>query len=217
MKAADAIRRLVCPDDVSCMLCGTERGMGNGAGLCEKCKRELVCFDGERRLQKVPLYAAYVYQSAAATLIHGLKYENKRYMALPLVLGLARVYTEKGLRADGIVPVPLHKKRQRMRGFNQSEILSDGLCERIGTPLWSDVLSRTRDTAQQVGLEEGERLQNVQDAFACSIDLSGKRVVVVDDVCTTGATLLACLQALHAKGAEVTLLAAATVDAGVNL
>ena len=217
MKAVQAIRKLVCPDDVSCMLCAEERGMGSGTGLCEACRKELVRFDGERSLQKAPLYAAYTYQGAAAKLIHGLKYENKRYMALPLTLGLASVYMEKGLRADGIIPVPLHKKRQRMRGYNQSEILAAGLSERTGVPLWRDALVRVRDTKQQVGLNESERLQNVQGAFVCGVDLFGKRVVVVDDVCTTGATMLSCLKALHDKGAQAALLVAATVVAGIDL
>ncbi len=217
MNTMEAIRRMVCPDDVSCMLCGEERGMGGGTGLCDKCNRELVTFDGERSVQKAPLYAAYVYQSAAAKLIHGLKYENKRYMALPLILGLTRVYTEKGIAADGIIPVPLHKKRQRMRGYNQSEILAAGLCERVHAALWRNVLLRVRDTSQQVGLLEHERLQNVKDAFACSVDLHGKHVVLLDDVCTTGATLSACMLALEAQGAAVTLLAAATVDTDVVL
>lgn len=212
MMAAELVRKLLCPDDVSCMICGAEKGMGNGSGLCAQCVKELLPYGGGRSIQKTPLYAAFEYGGAAAKLIRGLKYENKRYMALPLGMGLARVFADEGLQADGIVAVPLHKKRLRHRGYNQSEILARQLSQRVGIPLWPDVLLRIRDTAQQVGLDEQERIKNVQGAFLCNPPLDGRRVLLIDDVCTTGATLLACMQALCEKGASVVLLTACEVS-----
>ncbi len=212
MNALKGLGQLVCPEDVSCMLCAAEKGMGNGTGLCDKCLRTLDKYDGERDIEGFTLYAAYVYSGAVATLIHGLKYENKRYMALPLIRGLVETYGVNGLASDAIVPVPLHKKRRKQRGFNQSVLLGQGLCEHTGIPLWCDVLTRIRDTGQQVGLSEEDRWQNVYDAFSCTINLEGKRVVLVDDVCTTGATMLACARTLAGLGARVTLLCAATVS-----
>lgn len=216
MRAGEALRKLVCPDDVSCMLCGAETGMGSGTGLCEKCRKGLIGFDGERIVRGTPLYAAYEYHGAAATLIHGLKYENKRYMALPLVRGLEAVFVQTGLEADGIMAVPLHKKRLKQRGFNQSELLAAGLSERLGVPLLRQAILRVRDTKQQVGLDEAERWQNVEGAFSCGENIAGRHVILLDDVCTTGATLLACAQALQQQGAVVTLMAAATVEIDEN-
>lgn len=212
MRAARALRTLLCPHDVSCMLCASEARMGAGTGLCAACGEKLVPFWGAHSFDGVPHYAAFQYGGAAAPLVHGLKYENKRYMAHPLILGLVRAFTENGLLADYIVPVPLHKNRRRHRGYNQSDILARGLGEGVGVPVLYDALSRVRDTPQQVGLNESERMRNVRDAFISHAALKGAVVVVVDDVCTTGATLTACAKALRRRGAVVTLLTAATMD-----
>lgn len=214
MKALKAFRQLVCPEDVSCMLCAAETEMGNGTGLCGKCLRTLDKYEGQREIEGFILYAAYVYEGAVASLIHGLKYENKRYMALPLIKGLIGTCNDKGLFPDVVIPVPLHKKRQRQRGFNQSALLAEGVCEYFDIPLWRNALIRTRDTKQQVGLNETERWENVRDAFICKADVYDKHVVVLDDVCTTGATMLSCARTLKEKGARITLICAATLHTG---
>jgi len=212
MSTKKVLEGILCPLDASCMLCDGEEGMGSGTGLCETCRKDLVPFVGMRDVHGVPLYAAFEYKGSGAALIHGLKYENKRYMAFPLTQGLIRAYVQHGLKADGIMAVPLHKKRLKKRGFNQSELLARGLCEAVGVPFLKNVLVRIRDTKQQVGLDEHERLQNVQGAFSTTDDLHEKYIVLIDDVCTTGATLMACAQELMRCGAKVTLLTAAAVE-----
>jgi ComF family protein len=103
---------------------------------------------------------------------------------------------------DAVVPVPLHRARQRERGFNQSAHLARQLGAHFGWPVVEGVLVRARPTVPQVGLEPAQRRTNVAGAFHC-IDgsLAGKRLLLVDDVRTTGATLEAASLALHQGGA----------------
>jgi len=102
-----------------------------------------------------------------------------------------------------MVPVPLHRARQRRRGFNQAALLARGLSERIGVAVDEGILVRHRRTAAQVGLDAEERTRNVRDAFRhVTEQAAGKDVLIVDDVCTTGSTLEACGAALRDGGAK---------------
>jgi ComF family protein len=106
-----------------------------------------------------------------------------------------------------LVPVPLAAKREKQRGFNQSERLAAALAPRWGVPVWRDALSRTRYTETQTRLTPGERLRNVSGAFRVPPSarnlLRGAHVVLVDDVVTTAATLNACAAALCEGGARI--------------
>jgi ComF family protein len=116
---------------------------------------------------------------------------------------LFEYWQETKLSADLVIPVPLHPSRQRERGFNQAGLLASVLAERAGLPLNDVQLSRTRATPPQVGLGAEERKANVQDAFTWrGSGLEGLRILLIDDVCTTGATLEACAVALAAGGAK---------------
>jgi ComF family protein len=128
-------------------------------------------------------------------------------LAEPLGLLLAHTYQAYNLRADIITPVPLHHTRQQERGFNQSRLLAQICTERLGIPLQDTLLIRSRPTMAQVHLPASQRQQNVAGAFHCSPTLSngalrGRRLLLIDDVCTTGATLEACAAPLFAAGAR---------------
>jgi ComF family protein len=102
-----------------------------------------------------------------------------------------------------VVPVPLHAARLRERGYNQAALLAREMARRVGLALDEQTLIRRRATAPQVELNARQRSENVRDAFHCSGDgLAGKQVLLVDDVCTTGATLEACAVALYEGGAR---------------
>ena len=104
--------------------------------------------------------------------------------------------------ADVVVPVPLFPRRQRVRGYNQSALLAEALARRMALPADERTLVRARSTASQAETRNvDERKVNVRDAFQCrGRQLAGKRVLLVDDVSTTGATLDACAQALRKAG-----------------
>lgn len=104
--------------------------------------------------------------------------------------------------ADVLIPVPLHRCRERERGYNQSELLARELGTLIGLPVATEVLRRTRDTPPQVSMSgHRERRRNIADAFQCTGELSRQRVLLIDDVVTTGSTMAACAGPLKAAGA----------------
>jgi ComF family protein len=129
--------------------------------------------------------------------IHRLKYSNSRDLAAPLGEMMVSYWQDVHLPADVIIPVPLHSRRLRDRGYNQSALLARELGKGVGLPVLENALVRVRETSPQVDLNAEERKENVRGAFHCPDDqLAGKRVLLVDDVYTTGATLEACNLAL---------------------
>ena len=143
--------------------------------------------------------AALRYEEVGKELVHALKYRAYtpvvEKVAAPLISDAVR--DERGF--DVVVPVPLHRSRLKKRGFNQAELLARGVARRIGVPL-SDTLQATRSTRDQVELSAAERRENVANAFTARDRARGK-VLLVDDVFTTGATTSACAAALLKAGA----------------
>ncbi len=107
---------------------------------------------------------------------------------------------------DAIVPVPLHAKRLRARGYNQSALIAKRLGRTLDCPVWCEALERLRDVPPQVDLSRSERLQNMRGAFAVrradAVRLKGQRLLLIDDVLTTGATVNECARVLMRAGAE---------------
>lgn len=135
---------------------------------------------------------------AARRAVHHLKYDGWWRVADAMALAMRGLEPLTGRLS--LVPVPLGSRRLRRRGYNQSERIAEALSRSIGAPV-RDVLRRTRDTRSQTALTPEERAANVAGAFAAAGTLTG-RCVLVDDVFTTGATLLAAAAALRAAGAE---------------
>ena len=172
-----------------CRRCGRPLATG---GLCPTCQRVPSALDG------ITSIAIFAHPLRAA--IHSLKYGNGIALAAPLGAFMADAWREAGLSADLIVPVPLHPSRVAERGYNQSALLADVLGPAVGVPVAEHVLVRQKATLPQVTLGRSERRQNVRGAFTCRGDVAGQRIVLVDDVCTTGATLEACAAALRSGG-----------------
>ncbi len=135
--------------------------------------------------------------------IHNLKYRNLRALAAPLAGLLYDYLTTNPLPAGVLVPVPLHQKRLRERGYNQSSLLAQELSKLTGLPLVDNCLIRQRHAPPQARTSTvDERRSNVADAFTCRDHrLRDKQVLLIDDVSTSGATLDACAAALKAAGA----------------
>jgi ComF family protein len=165
-------------------------------GLCTHCQRVPSSLDG--------VLAAAVFSDPLRQAIHALKYENAMSVAGPLGAIMSGAWRLGSLpEADVILPVPLHSRRQAERGYNQSTLLARILGRSVGVPVDERILVRERATRPQVGLDQSARKQNVEGAFVCRGRVAGRTFAVVDDVCTTGATLEACAGALKASGAAL--------------
>jgi ComF family protein len=189
MADVEAIRPPVCSH------CGWPLSPSGQATLCALCQNSPFQLDGLR---------AYAFHSGPLRkAIHQLKYEGLRSLAAPLGLLMSQAWPDlaPNWAGDAIVPVPLHAARQRERGYNQAALLARELGRGLRCPVVEDVLVRVKATPPQVGLTAEQRRANVSDAFKCAMgSLAGKRVLLVDDVCTTGATLEAAAAALYQAG-----------------
>jgi ComF family protein len=161
-----------------------------GGGVCGSCLRTPPQFDAT--------LAAFRYVYPADKLIQALKYQRR----IATADFFARAMLA-GLRPEGdvMVPLPLHPARLAERGFNQSVEIARPLARALKLPLELDGCVRSRDTTPQASLPWKARKKNIRGAFECRIDLTGKSVIVVDDVMTTGATLDEFARTLKAHGA----------------
>jgi len=181
------IRRL---EEPLCRRCGAEVESARSGCGCRKRLRSL------SRLR-----SAVAYEGPVEVALQRFKYHGWRRLAEPLALLLAERLVVEGLAASWAVAVPLHRSRQRQRGFNQSELLARELRRRLALTNPPGELVRTRATPPQVGHDRRWRLENVRDAFEWrGGPLEGRSILLIDDVATTGATLEACASALRSGG-----------------
>jgi len=149
--------------------------------------------------------AAVRYDEVARALVHSLKYGDRLDLAPTMGRWMARAGRELLAEADGLVPVPLHWRRLWARRFNQSALLAKAIAQETGVTVADGALKRVKATAQQVGLTQAERALNVQGAFRVPAEakaaVAGRRLVLIDDVLTSGATSDACARALLRAGA----------------
>src|SRR2546421_4807413 len=163
--------------------------------------------------------AAVRYDDVARSLVHALKYGDRLDLAPTMGRWMARAGRELLADADALIPVPLHWRRLWTRRFNQSALLAKAIGQENGIAVVDGVLKRVKATAQQVGLSQAERAQNVQGAFRvpteCKAEVTGRRLILIDDVLTSGATSDACARALLRAGARSVdlLVFARVVDA----
>ena len=145
---------------------------------------------------------AVKYTDTVRKVVHAFKYDGKTHLAAPMANEMAHVTRSRPAfqEFDVLVPVALHPKRLRERGYNQAVLLAKAVAKQTSHPV-VDALTRTRHTRPQVGLGRKERAENVRGVFAASDECRGMRVVLVDDVCTTWATGRDAARALIAGGA----------------
>ncbi len=155
------------------------------------------------------LFASFLFEKEGKLkdALHLLKYSEKR--SIGLMFG--REIGAHIAFADALVPVPLHRRKQRERGYNQSEWISLGIAETAKIPLNTSMLVRRKDTPTQTHLDSESRWENLRDAFESCPAVNGKNVILVDDVMTTGSTIAACARALKSLGAARVCAVAAAI------
>ena len=188
--------RVVAP---FCELCGDPvAGAVDHDFICYACSSEPPSFDRAR--------SAARYEGAVGEALRQLKYEKGFWMGpdMAKVMKNCLIAEYSVEEFDLVVPVPLHHVRRRDRGYNQSAVLAKELAELLGYRMDSGVVRRIRGTMTQTNLTATQRLSNVKNAFESRNEkrLAGKRVLLVDDVMTTGATVNACAKALKKGGAS---------------
>lgn len=183
----------VSPLVAACPRCA-EVGTGDAPskGCCVECRRDPPAFTATS--------APFDYGGQLAVALQRLKYAGAGHLARPLGRLLApTLHSTLGAEPALVVPVPLHPRRLRERGYNQSALLARAAGARA---IASGALHRVRPTAPQAGLDCAARRRNLQAAFRAGPQVRGRRVVLVDDVLTTGATARACSEALLEAGAS---------------
>ncbi|HZQ35627.1 MAG TPA: ComF family protein, partial [Dehalococcoidia bacterium] len=167
-----------------------------GGGQCSQC--------AGYGCQCTAIRAPYAYREGARRLIGAVKFGGQYALAAPMAELLTAAWRDWGLAASVVVPVPLHPRRKRTRGFNQAEKLARPFASALALDYAPELLRRERATPPQVRTaSEAERRANVHGAFGCggeALRLRGARVLLVDDVTTTGATFGACADALFQAG-----------------
>ena len=219
--------------------------LGDGAGLCADCWSKLSLIEppfcarlgipftynpgpgllSMEAIASPPAYdrarAAVRYDDIARALVHAFKYGDRLDLAPMMGRWMARAGRELTHEADALVPVPLHWRRLWSRRFNQSAALAGSVSQTCDVPVLHDALKRVRATPQQVGLSKPQRADNVQGAFRVlperKAEVAGRRLVLIDDVLTSGATVDTCARALLRAGAKhVDVLVFARVVAPVR-
>ncbi len=199
--ACDTLGPLICADCLAQLPRVAEP-------LCQRCGRSLEyaapvcgsCLQPSFRLQQVR--APLLYHEPVTRIIHRMKYDGLFALAKPLAQIMAKSWPAWEPYPDTIVPIPLHKRRQGRRGFNQSALLASHLGQQMEIPVDKQAVNRVKHTMPQIGLSPAERLENVRNAFtADSQQVKNKQILLIDDVYTTGATMSAAADALLASGA----------------
>jgi ComF family protein len=193
----DAILATIFPD----RCCGCAR---LGDLLCRHCHAALTPYP--RDPERIPasldgVRVAFVFASPLREVVHQFKYRRVRRLAQPLGRLMAAHLAAQPLAIDAVLPVPLHHERLAERGFNQAEALALEVARVLDRPL-ARGLERMRVTEQQAHLDARQRADNVRGAFSWRAATPPRRLLIVDDVLTTGATIGACAEALREAGAE---------------
>ena len=142
------------------------------------------------------------YRGSLEKVLHAFKFSRHDFLAEGLSGLLEETVRKRDLQFDAIAGVPMHRSRERARGYNQAELLARALSKRVGVRCDMTLLTRRGARATQSTLPKRERAANIRGAFEASAPVKGKSILIVDDICTTGETLRACAAALRDGGAS---------------
>lgn len=198
----------------TCSVCGKDLGVApDSSGICYECT------DIDHSFTKG--FSCTTYEGPVKEILSGLKYKGRAYYAKKI----ADIMTDRAFGfiddydLDMIIPVPMYRKKERTRGYNQSELLATMLSKKLGLLLCDDILVKKRSTSSMSSLNSSERRINLHNAFGIGYNdgkaLTGKTVLLVDDVYTTGSTVDACAEVLNHNGASGVYVF--TFTSGVNM
>lgn len=207
----ERIAKTLFVDDCNCLLCDAEVFDKPRSGLCPSCLAELPKNDGEicrkcgRKLANEADYcntcqnndrhfrsarSVCVYEDGAVELVHGLKFGGKRYFAKYMANLMVDKYLDEGLYCDSVAAVPLSAERKRKRGYNQADLLAREISQALKLDYLDGVVQKISDNEEQAKLGHAQREENVKGVYkvADKDAVKGRRILLVDDVLTTGAT-----------------------------
>lgn len=222
-RVLNSLKRAIFPENVTCDFCGEELVANTRYNLCAECMSHLprtgehICLscgvplsdeadfcircensDSDFAFNRAPL----VYEGEAKDAILALKFANKKYLAKTFGAMMSDEYLRRGINAEIAVFVPMTEAEEKSRGFNQSELLAREVADRLSLPLLP-ALVKTKDTSSQKRLSADERAENLEGAFKCVFgEVKNRRILLIDDVFTTGATANSCAHALLKGGAR---------------
>lgn len=208
---------LVCPECVGnipyvneprCYRCGKEL-RDERAEYCYDCSRHKMYYEKG--------VALFRYNSIMRRAMDGFKYKNRREYADFFVMEMTRIYGHemRAWKADAVIPIPIHKSRRRVRGYNQAELLAGPISEYLNVPLETETIIRIRKTKPQNKLNDKERQKNIEGAFKIGKNVVQlKKVILVDDIYTTGSTINACARLLVEAGVEQVYFACVCIGTG---
>ncbi len=197
-------KRLICPDCIDkldfveepvCLKCGKQL-LDSSKEYCKDCTEHIKSYEYGMALLN--------YDDTADRIMIDIKYKNKREYIEPLAKLMAARYANEIIKIspDVLMPIPVHKKRLRERGYNQSALLAKKLALYLKMPYDDTVIKRSKNTKAQKELSPQQRLANLNRAFYCEKDCAYEKVLLVDDIYTTGSTIEACSRALKSSGAS---------------
>ena len=213
------------PKGYKCVFCGEELDHNTLYSICDDCMEHLpfnnghVCLRCDMPLENMGNYCVhcknnklyfkkntslFLYKAPINKIIRQLKYDNKRYFAETFSNMIAGKVASMDVNFDIVIPVPLYFKRQKKRGYNQSELLCSALKSKLNMNVDTSILIKIKNTRTQANLSRAQRMENLEGAFSVpdGKDVKGKTILLVDDVFTTGATINECAKTLVKAGAK---------------
>lgn len=204
----ECLKKLKKPGPIICQRCGIT--LKDGGAHCFNCRGTKA-----KHFKCSLIRSALDFNEPSRSLIHGLKYEKYTNIAKFFAPLMNKTLLENPnmLEAEYFVPVPIHKKRFKKRGFNQAEVLARELSALADIPVLN-ALERIKNTKSQTKLTKRQRAENIKEAFICSCpkEIKKKAIILIDDVCTTGATLEECAKVLKKAGAREVYAICATKE-----
>ncbi|MCF6463964.1 ComF family protein [Clostridium sp. Cult1] len=208
MELMKSIKEFLFPQEHICLFCKSNITSSKDC-ICTSCKGLIEFVNREIDLNLPSLekiYYSVLYNRFIREKIHSFKFQGKSYLYKPFGEILLSTIKDKGIdkRVDAIIYVPIHRRKEAFRGYNQSQLLGDYVSKKLNIPILRNHLLKVKWTKDQNRLGKIERQNNLQNSFKTNNieDFKGKEILLIDDIITTGATLEECSKSLMESGAK---------------